>query len=213
MPFLLLFVGLPLVEFFLLIKVGARLGFLPTLMLVLGTGIVGASLARQQGVGVLQRMQADLAQGRPPSRTALEAVVILVSGVALLAPGFLTDALGLAGLFPPTRGLIVAALERAAERAIKEGRVTVGGRGPGGGFFFTGRFGGGGGGRPGGLGGPGSADAGPRVYGRPFGEGGGIRDATVIAEKDGPADGAPEESGRRALGDEDRGAERESDRG
>jgi UPF0716 protein FxsA len=204
MAFLLLFVGLPLVEFFLLMEVGARLGFLPTLLLVLGTGVVGASLARQQGLGVLARMQEDLAQGRPPNRSALEAVVILLSGVVLLAPGFLTDAIGLMGLFPPTRALILKGLQGAFERATKDGRVAMGGRGPGGGMFFSGRFGG----RPGGRGpgGGGSASAGPGVFGGPNrGMGsGGIRDATVVSEKDGPADedaDGNEPEGTRAIRD------------
>lgn len=199
MAFLLLFIGLPLVEFFLLVQVGARIGFLPTLFLVLGTGLVGASLARQQGMGVLARMQTDLAAGRQPSQSALEAVVILISGVLLLAPGFLTDALGVLGLLPPTRLLILHAVQRSLEKAVKEGRVVMGGRGPGGGMFFSGRFG-----APG-SDGDGSASAGPRMFGGSFrgpatgGAGGGIRDATVVAERDGPADSDPDDD---SSGDE-----------
>jgi len=180
MAFLLLFISLVLVELFLLVEVGEWLGFLPTLALVLGTGMVGASLARQQGVGVLARMQAGVASGRAPNRSALEAVVILVSGVLLLVPGFLTDAAGLLGLFPPTRALILIWFEKSVSRAMKEGRVVMGGRGvPGGGMFFSGRLGAR---RPG--------DAGSSAL-NPLGgardDFGGIRDATVVAEKDGPA--------------------------
>ena len=191
MAFLLLFIGLPLVEIFLLVEVGEEIGFLPNLALVLGTGFLGGSLARQQGAGVLARMQAEAAAGRAPNRSALEAVVIQMSGVLLFVPGFLTDAVGLLGLFPPTRALIISWFERSVVRAMKEGRVVMGGRGgPGGGMFFSGRLGG----RP-------PADTGAsssNPLGRVRDDFGGIRDATVVAEKDGPAHRVEDESGERS---------------
>ncbi len=190
MAFFLLFVGLPLLEFLLLLEVGEQLGFLNTLWLVLGTGFLGASLARWQGVGVLTRLQQDLAEGRAPKQTAVEGVVILLSGVVLLAPGFITDALGLMGLFPPTRRFMIWGMSRVLARATKEGRFAGGAPGAGraGPFgsriFFSGR-----------MGGPGQ---GPGA--EPFAEGG-IKDATVVRQRTGPREDGPAEddAGRAGL--------------
>jgi len=114
--FVLLFVGLPLVELMLLIQVGVRIGLLGTLALILLTGVVGASLAR---------LQQETAQGRMPTRTLLEGVVVLIAGIVLLTPGFLTDAFGLLCLIPATRRVVLDGLERATERAIRERRLSV----------------------------------------------------------------------------------------
>ncbi len=194
MAFLLLFVGVPLVEFLLLAQVGARLGFLNTLTLVLLTGVVGASLARQQGLGVLQRLQAELAAGKPPTRTGLEGFVVFVSGLLLLTPGFLTDGVGLLGLLPPTRAVLVRWLERSAKRAVAEGRFQVGGAGrTGGTFFFTTRVGGPPRGGPADAGDPFGASG----RGGPFGET--IKDATVVREREGPADDGDDDPNPKAI--------------
>lgn len=123
--FLILFIGVPLVELMLLIQIGARIGLLGTLALILVTGVLGASLARQQGLGVLARLQQETAQGQMPTRTMLEGVVILIAGIVLLTPGFLTDIFGLLCLIPFTRRFVLDGLERATERAIRERRLQV----------------------------------------------------------------------------------------
>lgn len=125
MPLLLLFVVLPMVELWLLLRVGAVLGAGATLGLVVGTGVLGASLARRQGMAVFQRLQAELQQGRQPTATMLEGFAILLAGVVLMTPGLLTDALGLALLVPPTRQAILASLRRRFEASIRSGRTQV----------------------------------------------------------------------------------------
>jgi len=103
---LLLFTIVPLVELFLLVKLGTVVGVGPTIALVLFTGILGAWLARQQGLDVLRRVNEDLSQGRMPTEAIMDGVLILIAGAVLLTPGLLTDALGFVLLIPRTRAAV-----------------------------------------------------------------------------------------------------------
>jgi UPF0716 protein FxsA len=130
---LLMFVVLPILELWLLLKVGAVIGGLAALGLIIATGVLGATLARRQGLAVFQRMQAELQQGRQPTTSMLEGFAILLAGVVLMTPGFLTDVLGLALPVPPSRPAILAGLRHRLEASIRSGRTHVhmsaGGRG------------------------------------------------------------------------------------
>lgn len=117
----LLFTVVPVVELMLLIKVGAALGPLPTIGLCLLTGFVGASLARSQGAGVLRRLQATVQSGGLPAREIVDGVLILMAGVVLLTPGFVTDVIGLLLLLPPTRAVVRGLLMQWAERRMIAG--------------------------------------------------------------------------------------------
>ena len=122
---LLLFTLVPAIELGLLIEVGRRIGTLPTLALILFTGVVGAALARYQGIAVLRRMQAELAEGRLPAVSLLDGVIILIAAALLVTPGILTDAVGFALLVPLTRAGIRRLMRRWLERALREGRANV----------------------------------------------------------------------------------------
>ena len=101
--FLLLFLLVPIVEIYFLIVVGGIIGAFPTVALVVLTAVVGASLARYQGLATLQRLQATMARGETPAIEMFEGVLLLVGAVLLLTPGFFTDLLGFACLIPVTR--------------------------------------------------------------------------------------------------------------
>jgi len=103
---LLVFLLVPLVEIYFLIVVGGIIGALPTIALVVLTAVIGAALARQQGLATLQRLQASVARGETPAIELLEGVLLLVGALLLLTPGFFTDALGFACLIPATRRLL-----------------------------------------------------------------------------------------------------------
>lgn len=126
---LLLFVLVPAVELALLIEIGSRIGTLATLGLIALTGMVGAALARHQGLQVLRRVQAELAEARLPAGPLVDGVILLVAGALLITPGVLTDALGFLCLVPGFRGLIQRALWRRFERAVRERRVHIEGFG------------------------------------------------------------------------------------
>lgn len=120
----LLFVVVPLLELALLLRVGAAIGLLPTVALVVATGVVGAVLARIQGVQTVRRLRHRLANGESPSRELLDGGLILLGAALLLTPGLLTDAAGLLLLLPVTRPAIRERLRRRFEGA-DGGWVTV----------------------------------------------------------------------------------------
>lgn len=122
---LLLFVVLPALELALLIEIGSRIGTGATLALILGTGILGASLARRQGLGVLRRLQRETEAGRLPAGSLVDGVIILVAAALLVTPGILTDAFGFLCLVPAFRSVVKGALQRRFERAVAEKRVQV----------------------------------------------------------------------------------------
>jgi UPF0716 protein FxsA len=119
---LLVFTIVPLIELFVLIEIGSRIGSGPTLLLLLLTGIFGAYLASRQGLSVLQRARQDLAQGRIPANPLVDGVMVLIGGMLLLTPGFLTDILGFVLLIPVTRlplkGFLLRMLRRMVERGV-----------------------------------------------------------------------------------------------
>ncbi|NNE46259.1 MAG: FxsA family protein [Rhodothermales bacterium] len=100
---ILLFVATPIVEMALLVRLGSILGFWPTILIVVLTGVMGGSLARRQGLATWLRFNKSLSSGRLPSDEIFDGVIILISAVLLLTPGVITDLVGFLGLIPPTR--------------------------------------------------------------------------------------------------------------
>ena len=120
-----IFVVVTLAEIYVLVSVGQAIGGLSTVLLVVITAFIGTSLLRQQGWSTMAKAQQSMAEGRTPAMEMLEGVVILVSGILLLTPGFLTDGLGLLGLMPWSRHYFINHfLEKNAERVFKS-RNTV----------------------------------------------------------------------------------------
>jgi len=114
--FLLVLIGLPLLEIAAFVVVGSEIGVLWTIALVLLSSFAGSILLRIQGFGVMRRIRAELEAGRDPGRDVAHGFMILAAGVLLLLPGFVTDIVGLLLFIPPVRDL--------AWRYIK-GRITV----------------------------------------------------------------------------------------
>jgi UPF0716 protein FxsA len=101
-----LFTVVPLVELFLLVKLGTVIGIGPTVLIVITTGVLGAWLARWQGLGVLRRVSQDLNAGRLPADALIDGLLILIAGAVLLTPGLITDALGFGLLVPQSRTIV-----------------------------------------------------------------------------------------------------------
>jgi len=99
----LLFLSVPLLEIYLLLKVGGIIGPLPTVALVVLTAVIGVWLLRLQGFATLGRAQQSLARGEVPAATMIEAVMLFVAGALLLTPGFFTDTIGFLFLIPVSR--------------------------------------------------------------------------------------------------------------
>ena len=94
---------IPFAEIYLLLQVGGIIGALPTIFLVVITAALGAWLLRRQGFATFRRFQENLAQGMIPAYEMIEGPIILLGGLLLLTPGFITDVLGFACLIPPLR--------------------------------------------------------------------------------------------------------------
>ena len=109
---LLLFIAMPIIEMWLLISVGAEIGALATIGLVLATALIGAGLLRHQGLQTLWSVQRKLAEGQMPAREIFSGIILAVSGALLLTPGFVTDALGFAALVPGLRDQLAVLIMR-----------------------------------------------------------------------------------------------------
>ncbi len=120
---LLLFIVLPAVELALLIELGQRIGTIETIMIIVLTGVVGATMARNQGIRVLGHVQAEVAAGRMPAESFVDGIMILVASALLVTPGVLTDAFGFLCLIPGFRRLVKSEIVRRFERAVAENRV------------------------------------------------------------------------------------------
>jgi UPF0716 protein FxsA len=121
MPLLLVvaFVAVPLIELVVILQVGQLVGVWPTVLLLVADSILGAVLLRSQGRSAWRRFSAALGERRPPAREVLDGVIIVFGGALLLTPGFVTDALGLACLLPPTRAALRGVLvRRFAQRMV-----------------------------------------------------------------------------------------------
>ncbi len=132
-----LFIGLPVLEIYLLIEVGGHLGPMATLGLCVLTGVVGAWLARSQGGQALKRAQERLNRGEVPASEALDGVMIVIAGFVLMTPGFVTDAVGILLLLPPSRAIARRfALDWLRQRLVAQNKARdsffaqFGGQGP-----------------------------------------------------------------------------------
>jgi UPF0716 protein FxsA len=115
------------VELWVLILLNRRMGLGPTLAILLTTGLVGFWLAKWQGWRTVQRIQRELATGQVPSAAVMDGVLILVAGLLLVTPGFITDVVGFLLLLPPTRYVVRRLLLRWCRRHLLH-HVVVAGR-------------------------------------------------------------------------------------
>ncbi|MET0402393.1 MAG: FxsA family protein [Cystobacter sp.] len=123
--FLFPLVLLPFVELYLLVLIAHEVGFLPTLALLLVTGMIGASLARREGLRVVRGWQESIARRRVPEEGLLGGVLVLAGGLLLVLPGVLSDVLGLFLLLPPTRRIVSRWVRREVERRMASGSIRV----------------------------------------------------------------------------------------
>jgi len=119
--FFLLFIGLPALEIFLLIKIGGEIGAFNTVSLIFLTAIVGIYFAKLEGIKTLRSGVANLYQNKEPIYEIISGASIAIAALLLIVPGFFTDTVGFLLLFPVTRKIVVRFLVR--KRKIKETKV------------------------------------------------------------------------------------------
>jgi UPF0716 protein FxsA len=115
----LLFIGVPFAEIYVLLQVGHAIGVVNTLGLLILISVVGAWLAKREGLGVLRRMQRSIDAGRVPGTELVDGFLILFAGALMLTPGFLTDILAILLLLPPVRAVVRRELRRRVARRIE----------------------------------------------------------------------------------------------
>ena len=113
------FIGVPFAELYVLIQVGHAIGVLNTLGLLLLVSIVGAWLAKREGLGVIRRMQDALNAGRVPGAELVDGFLIRLAAALMITPGFLTDIVAIFLLLPPVRAMVRHTLRRRFARRIE----------------------------------------------------------------------------------------------
>lgn len=122
LPFLLLlFIGVPLLELYVIVQVGQAIGVLWTIALLVLSSLIGTALLRSQGRAAWRRFRAVLASGRPPATETIDGALVIAGGALMLAPGFVTDALGALLLLPPSRALARRVIARNARSRLLAG--------------------------------------------------------------------------------------------
>ena len=122
---LFLFILVPLLELYLLIKIGGYLGAFQTVALVILTALLGLVLARFEGLRTLQQIKQSLAQGIVPAEEMVDGVLIFAGGILFIIPGVLTDLFALVLLIPYTRTVFKRWLRRRFDRMIASGNVRL----------------------------------------------------------------------------------------
>ena len=123
--FLLMFIILPACELGVLIWSGNTFGLIPTILMIIATGIGGAYLAKYQGLLTMRKVQEQMNRGIMPGEEMIDGLCILLGGILLLAPGFLTDIMGLLLLLPPTRTMIKPAFRKMFRKKVERNTITI----------------------------------------------------------------------------------------
>jgi len=120
---LIAFIVIPLIELAILIKVGEIIGTIPTIGLVIVTGVLGASLAKQQGMMVWRKIQIDFQQARMPQEKLIDGMFVLIGGALLLTPGILTDIIGFSFLIPQTREIEKKYVKKLIKKRLNRAEI------------------------------------------------------------------------------------------
>ena len=108
----LLFIAIPIVEIAVLIQVGEVFGLWPTVGIVIASAWLGAKYVRQQGLATMQSVQNKMANGELPSTEIVTGLMLLIAGVLLVTPGFVTDIFGLLLLIPQVRAMLAKSVQQ-----------------------------------------------------------------------------------------------------
>lgn len=122
---LLLLIIIPAGEIGVFILAGNTIGLWPTMTLIILTGIIGAYLAKKQGLEAIKRAQLDMEYGQVPGEAILDGIGILIGGIFLLTPGFISDTIGFLLLIPQSRALLKIPLQKAMRKWIEKRNVTI----------------------------------------------------------------------------------------
>lgn len=120
-----IFLTVPLIEIYLLVKVGVEFGAFHTVIFVIITAVIGAFYAKLEGLRTLRRLQLQLSSGQMPAESIVDSILIFIAGMLLLTPGFLTDGIGFLILFPITRNPIKRFLRKQFDHYLNKRAVRI----------------------------------------------------------------------------------------
>jgi UPF0716 protein FxsA len=123
--FLLFIISMPIIEIIVLLLSGNVIGFWPTLFLILATGLIGAYLAKRQGMETWKKAQEQIRYGMMPGNEIVDGICIFIGAALLLSPGLVSDIMGLILVFPPTRNILKPIVIRLIMNRMNKGKVTI----------------------------------------------------------------------------------------
>jgi UPF0716 protein FxsA len=121
----LLIIVIPAIDIGVLLLSGKTIGLFPTIAFIIFTGVVGAYLAKREGLQTIKRVQEQLSYGQIPGESLLDGICILIGGTLLLTPGFITDLFGFLLLFPPSRKPFKFLMINALRKRIEKGNIKI----------------------------------------------------------------------------------------
>ncbi|KRF59496.1 exlusion protein FxsA [Bacillus sp. Soil768D1] len=123
--FLLFIIAMPVIEIIVLLLSGNVIGFWPTLFLIVATGLIGAYLAKRQGMETWKKAQEQIRYGMMPGNEIIDGICIFLGAALLISPGLISDIIGLILVFPPTRNLLKPIVIRFIMNRMNKGKVTI----------------------------------------------------------------------------------------
>lgn len=120
-----LLIVIPACEIGVFLLAGKTIGIWTTIALIILTGVLGAYLAKKQGLEIVRKAQHDMQYGQVPGEAILEGICILIGGLFLLTPGFISDVFGFLLLIPQTRFLFMGPLKKWIRKWIEGRNVTI----------------------------------------------------------------------------------------
>ena len=123
--FLMFIIAMPVVEIIVLLLSGNLIGFWPTLFLIVAKGLIGAYLAKRQGMETWKKAQEQIRYGMMPGNEIIDGICIFIGAALLLSPGLISDIMGLILVFPPTRNLLKPIVIRFIMNRMNKGKVTI----------------------------------------------------------------------------------------
>jgi UPF0716 protein FxsA len=131
---LLLIFGFPVLEIYLLFKVGDRIGLANTFFYLLASAVFGVGLIRAQGAFLMRNLQSSLVQKQMPSKSLMHSLLMFISGAFFIFPGYISDLIGLFFLLPGSRHLVAFTMQKKFAQKVREGSMHF----SAGGFGFAG---------------------------------------------------------------------------
>ncbi len=120
---ILMFTVIPALELYLLFEVGSEIGAINTILVIIFTGFLGASLAKSQGLSILMKIQNKMNHGELPGDQIVQGLMVFAGGLLLLTPGFMTDIVGFSLVLPGTRHLLIGFVRKSIDQMMKSENV------------------------------------------------------------------------------------------